>query len=557
MLITLTFVLAGLQYAFSMYDEQIYSKSSQVLMMSSNSIEEHLKRVEEVSFNIATDPEIQQMLVELDGEVKGYDLYQQELKLENKLSSYVGSEKYIPAIYIYDSKGRVFLGGSSSYPIKEKDKGRFLRKASTLDGKNFWILDDGSNQLLTSVRQIRSYENLNFDNLGKLFIRVDLDKIVQELPKSNMEMEGNIVISKGEEILYSEKPSTIYKKLNLVTESKQGYEIQSLEGKRLFINHIESPFEDWTYWSVIPYNTMFSKITAAKFTILVIFFIMFMILIYLGFRLSKRITNPIEELVVTMQQVQKGNFHIVKKMNPSLIHEDEVGTLYANFKTMVERIDHLINENYSKQLLLKETEFKALQAQINPHFLYNTLESINWQAKANDQHQISSMVEALGYLFRHSISFKEDIILLENELMIVQNYLTIQQYRFEERLQFRMDVPPEVMQCPIPKFTIQPLIENAIHYALEPSIEACTITIKASIEEDRFVVRVEDNGPGIDPLILEKLRLGMIKTRGSGIGLKNINERIKLGFGDEYGITVENLSGKGAAVIVSLPFHSR
>lgn len=557
MFVTLAFVLSGLQYAFSMYDEQIHSNSSQVLMMSSNSIEEQLKRVEEVSFNIATDPEIQRILTDLDEEVKGYDLYQQELKLENILSSYVGSEKNIPAIYIYDSQGREFLGGSSSYPIAEKDRWRFLREASTLGGKNFWIIDDGSNQLLTSVRQIRSYEDLSFDNLGKLFIQVDLEKIVQELPKSNMEMEGNIVISKGEEVFYSEKPSSNYQDLNLSTGSKQGYEIQSIAGKRFFINHIESPFEDWTYWSVIPYNSLFSKITAAKFTILIIFFIMFMILIYLGFRFSKHITNPIEELVVTMQQVQKGNFKIVEKMTPSLIHEDEVGILYTNFKTMVERIDDLIKENYSKQLLLKETEFKALQAQINPHFLYNTLESINWQAKANQQVQISNMVEALGYLFRHSLNFNEDIITLENELEIVRNYLTIQQYRFEERLEFHMEILDEVMLCAIPKFTLQPIIENAIHYALEPSIEVCVIKISATIKEEHLFLRIEDNGPGIDPLVLEKLKLGIVKTRGTGIGLKNIHERIKLGFGEEFGITVENLSGKGAAIIVELPYLAR
>jgi len=111
--------------------------------------------------------------------------------------------------------------------------------------------------------------------------------------------------------------------------------------------------------------------------------------------------------------------------------------------------------------------------------------------------------------------------------------------------------------CAIPKFTLQPIIENAIHYALEPSIEVCVIKISASLQEDRLFLRIEDNGPGIDPLVLEKLKLGIVKTRGTGIGLKNINERIKLGFGEEFGITVENLSGKGAAIIVELPYLAR
>lgn len=557
MVVTLAFVLAGLQYAFSLYDEQIYSKSSQVLMMSSNSIEEQLKRVEEISFTIATDPQIQSDLADLKSEVNRYELYRIEQKIENKLSSYVGSEKYIPSIYIFDSEGREYLGGSSSNPIKETDKHQFLQKASKLHGENYWIERDGSNRLLTSVRQIRSYENLNFENLGKLFIRVDLDRIVNRLPKTHIENAGNIVISNGQQVFYSEKAVDSFKDYNFSTKDDQGYEIEVINGQIYFVNHIKSPYKDWIYWSFIPYNLMFAKITAAKYSLVVFFMFMFVFLIYLGFKFSKRITNPIEDLVLAMKHVQKGDFKVVDKMNPSLIYEDEVGILYCNFKTMVERIDDLIKENYAKQLLLKETEFKALQAQINPHFLYNTLESINWQAKANQQHQISNMVEALGYLFRHSINFKEDIITLENELEIVQNYITIQQYRFEERLEFQLEIPSEVIQCAIPKLTLQPLIENAIHYALEPSIESCVIKIKAYLQKDILFIRVEDNGPGIDPLLLEKLKIGIVKTRGTGIGLKNINERIKLSFGEEFGLKIENLSGKGTAVTVALPFQSR
>lgn len=557
MMITLVFVLLGLQYAFSLYDKLMYAKSSQVLIMSSNSIEEQLERVEEVSFKIATNPQIQRNLVELKGELSEYDLFRIEREVVELLAGYVGSEIYIQSIYLFDSKGRQYLAGSSSEPMREMEKYNSIQKASKREGGNFWVEGDGSNRFLTSARKIRSYQNLNFENIGNLLVRADLNKIVSGLPKPHGKVDGNIIISNGKHVFYSEKPLGGFKDFDFSIKNNQGYNIEKINSERYFINHIKSPYDSWTYWSIIPYDQIFAKITLTKYSIVLLFLLMFMVLISFGFKFSRRITTPIEDLVRAMKQVQKGDFKVVAQMNHSLIYEDEVGILYRNFKIMVERIDELIKEIYTKQLLIKETEFKALQAQINPHFLYNTLESINWQAKANQQHEISNMVESLGYILRHSINFKKSIITLENELEIVQNYITIQKYRFEERLDFHMDIPPELMECSIPKLTLQPIIENAIQHALEPSLEPCLIKIKAYEQNDTLFIRVEDNGPGIDLIFLKQVKEGKVQSRGNGIGLKNIDERIQLGFGDQYGLKIENMPDKGAVVTVVLPFQGR
>lgn len=209
--------------------------------------------------------------------------------------------------------------------------------------------------------------------------------------------------------------------------------------------------------------------------------------------------------------------------------------LHRTYKKMIRRIRELINENVAKQLLLRETELKALQAQINPHFLYNTLESVNWLAKANKQDRISEMVEALAFLLRSAVSFEEQLIPLRKELDIVRSYVTIQTTRFDERLVFHLDVPEELMDAQIPKLTLQPLVENAIHYALEPRIEPCRIAIIARESEGALFLRVEDDGPGMTPDFLEKLRSGQVTTRGQGIGLTNIQERINLTFGTPWG----------------------
>ncbi|MCM3031158.1 sensor histidine kinase [Niallia sp. MER 6] len=555
MVVTLALVLICLQYAFSLYDEQIYAKSSQVLMMSSNTIEEELERIEEVSFNIAVDPQIQSALLELQGEVTGYDIYRLEQKLEEELANYVGSERYIHSIYLYDSSGREFLAGSSSKPLGEKEKRIAMYSADRYEGKNYWMEIDGVDEFLTSVRLLRSYENLNFDRIGKLMIRVNLDKIVAGLPLTQGEVGGNIVISNSSQVFYSQKGTHDLGDFDFITKKGQGYGIEKINGERYFVNHIATNFEDWTYWNIIPFHAMFSKITAVKYSMVLLFTFLFILLISIGFGFLKRITNPIEELASTMQEVQKGNFLAVQSLKVDEMPEDEVGTLYQNFKTMVQRIDELIKENFSKQLLVKETEFKALQAQINPHFLYNTLESVNWLAKTNKQQQISSMVEALGHLMRNSINFNEDIITVEKELDIVQSYLTIQNYRFADRLDFQMDIPASVLHHHIPKLTLQPLLENSFQHAVEPALDVSTIKLSAVETEQLLYIRVEDNGPGIDPNTLLYIKKGIIKPKGTGIGLNNIDQRIKLGFGEQYGLEIENLAGKGTAVTVILPIQ--
>ncbi len=553
MLTTLVLVLGGLQYAFSLYDEQLYTKSSQVLMMSSNSIEKELERVEELNYNIAVDPQIQKNLIELHKNVNRYDLYRLEQEIEDELAKYVSSEKYIQSIYLYDLEGREFLAGSSSNPIKKTDRNLALLQADKYAGENYWRELEGNNGDLISVRQIRSYENLNFEKIGHLLVRVNLDKIVGDLPKPQGEIAGNMVMTKKDHVFYSEKGMNLPKDYQLQAKKNQGYGIVNINGNRTFVNHIKTDFQGWTYWSIIPFNVMFAKITAAKYTLVLVFMLMFVFLITLGFNFLRKITNPILDLATTMQEVQKGDFTVVHSLDPSMSNEDEIGILYRNFKTMIEQIDELIKENYSKQLLIKETEFKALQAQINPHFLYNTMESINWLARTNKQEQISNMVQALSHLLRNSLSFKNDIITFQEELYIVNSYLTIQKYRFDDKFHFQMDISSGVTKYKIPKLILQPLLENTFKHVVESSIDVSKIELRAFQVEDRLFIRIEDNGPGIDPDIIQKVQEGKVKPKGTGIGLNNIDNRIKLYAGEQYGLKIENLSGNGTAITVVLP----
>jgi two-component system sensor histidine kinase YesM len=255
-----------------------------------------------------------------------------------------------------------------------------------------------------------------------------------------------------------------------------------------------------------------------------------------------------------MKQVQKGNYSLA---DMEALPMDEVGQLHRAFRMMIQEIDELIHENYDKQLLIRETQFKALQAQINPHFLYNTLDSVIWLAKINGQKQISEILEALGQLFRSSISLKDTLISLEEELDIVRNYVTIQKFRYRERLNFEMQVDERYYSCLIPKMSLQPLVENAIHYALEPSDEPSFIRVYAVPGHQRLTLVVEDNGPGMEEDLLEKVRKGKARTRGQGIGVTNIAERLEIAFGESYGLRIESEQGAGTRVYVDIPMESR
>src|SRR5699024_276035 len=219
-----------------------------------------------------------------------------------------------------------------------------------------------------------------------------------------------------------------------------------------------------------------------------------------------------------------------------------------------------IKENYQKQIAIKDSEFKTLQAQINPHFLYNTLDSINWAARVSGQKKISEIAESLGYLMRTAIDTRVSLISLEDELRIVSSYITIQSYRFEERLDFKMDVPESIRHTEIPKFVLQPLIENSIQYGLQKMVDKCEIQLQGRIVGDHVELTVTDNGPGMERAVLEDIGSETYETnetnesQGTGLGIRNIRDRIQLLFGDEYGLTIDSEENKGTKVCITIPY---
>lgn len=545
------------QFISKAYDEEIYSQSASALNSASLGIENELKKLEKLSFSIATDSSIQSYLDQIKKGGTEYDYFVTANALRQRMVSLGALEKYVLSVQIIDAYGKDYATGRQSINFSSKRKESIIADTAVNQGGVSFVSPGDSDPALIVGREIRAVQNLDLNHLGAIAVRIDLNRLFQDYAKGLDNEGANFAILDGSQSVYPSKPSIDVSQIGLDLTGKRGYRIVSTEGKKVFMAFIPSGYTHWTYLNIIPFNDIFRGIESAKRTVLIIYAIMGVVVILVALGFSRGITGPIERLSARMKRVQLGHFDYSEDQGEPALSKDEAGQLQRNFRIMVQRIEELINENYVKQLAIKDTKFKALQAQINPHFLYNTLESINWSAKMNGQQQISQMVESLGSLLRSSISLKQPLIPLSQELDMINHYIRIQKIRFEERLDFQMEVPAELLNCLIPKLSLQPLVENAVNYGVEQMIEPCTIRVTARIEDEQLLIAVEDNGPGMEYVSMASLDNDEVKPRGSGLGLKNIEERIKLLFGESHGLRIESERHVGTSVTLHLPYEMR
>ncbi|MFD1954768.1 histidine kinase [Paenibacillus thailandensis] len=544
------------QYAFDTYDKLVYQQSSKALGTSSLGMENELKKIASLSYSVVTDPNIQNNLWNIRTANTDYVSYVTFTKITDRMVDLGALDKYVLSMQLYDVNDKEYAVGARAVTLNRERLERLEMEAVAQKGGVAWLAPDENDKTLTVARNIRRYHNLSLENLGTLAIRIDVNRLFADYGSGLDDEDAQFIILKDNEMVYPEQTDFDLKTLAELKSGKQGYKIVRDAGKSYYITYLSSAYMDWTYYTVIPYDDIFESTVSVKNTVIIVYVLLFVAAVLVALQISRTITVPLEKLSVKMKRVQLGNFDYGEGDNERL-PMDEVGQMQRNFRIMVERINELIQENYVKQLVIKDTQFKALQAQINPHFLYNTLETINWTAKMNKQARISQMVESLGALLRLSINVKDPIISLSRELEIINHYITIQKFRFEERLDFRIEVPSHLHYCSVPKLSLQPLVENAVNYALEQMVETCVIRLTASADASRLLISVEDNGPGMAKELVDSLRRGEVKPKGTGLGLQNIEERIKILYGDEYGLMIDSAPGEGTKVTLVLPYTVR
>ncbi len=270
---------------------------------------------------------------------------------------------------------------------------------------------------------------------------------------------------------------------------------------------------------------------------------------------------------------------VERKLEWALQSSTKSGEIVECFQSSVNPILHLLakilqkyandlESGYSAKVEDRQSKINSLQSQINPHFLYNTLECIRSEAVCQECDSIARMAKALASFFRYSISRKENVVTIEDELNNIQHYIMIQNYRFEDKFLFQVEMAPEdkrVYACQIPKMTIQPIVENAIFHGLETKQGECRVAIRIRLTKNLVLLTVSDNGIGMDERELKKLRDGMEQesvgiekksAHGNGIALYNVNQRLKLLFGENYGIHIYSTKGEGTDVEIQMPVRT-
>lgn len=425
-----------------------------------------------------------------------------------------------------------------------------LTAAALGKGAPVWISDyTGQNQLFL-VRQIRKIQNLSLADLGTVAIAVDMDALLLEITRESKDYQHiDWIFSQNGEIIYASDALADIT-MEDILQLKRSYGPINLHGHPYFALKGQLNGPDWDYLQLVPYD----EIAHSQLLLFVYYLLIFLLSLGLTILLIhvsiRHITADIGILYQKMKSFRGDNADFVTVPYDYSGRTDEIALLHQYFDSMAKEIETFINNDYKIKLEMKNMQLKSLAAQMNPHFLYNTLESINWRAKASKNEEISQMAESLGTLLRASLSKQSSLVPLKEELELVQCYLTIQKIRYEERLLYTYEINDGLLSVLIPPLSIQPLVENAIKYGLEEMVDECSILISAQTRKDgSLLIKVCNNGSLFEDHLLEKLQSSTEHAHGFGIGLLNINQRIKLLFGPDYGIRLFNEQDYAVAAI--------
>lgn len=331
---------------------------------------------------------------------------------------------------------------------------------------------------------------------------------------------------------------------------KEGYYTQKYNGETRTVIVRSVGYTGWKIIGIIPQRGLtFENISNIGFIALIIL-ILLEFLIITNTIITSRLTDPIKKLDVSVQDMEQGRgSHIYSGGSTEVMH------LGSSIQSMVDQTRRMSEEMMREHELKQKSELNALQAQINPHFLYNTLDIIVWMIENERPDNAVKLVTSLARLFRISLSKGRNIIAVSDELEHVRNYLTIQLMRYKDKFRYTIDIPEEMTRMSIIKLVLQPIIENAIYHSMDFMDGDGLITISGRMENAEMFITVADNGMGIPPQMIQRLLTDYVSSgsSGSGIGLKNVNERIKLYFGEEYGVSIESELDVGTNVTLHLP----
>ena len=489
--------------------------------------------------------------------ISGVDDCRSESQLKDYITSIVKVRSSVVSVAVYDLNGKVLCYGTNGNEIKNNQKNNqsFLPELFDSDEYNIsvphvqnmfagyypWVITTGK----------RGYSKL----YGKeVYISMDISftTMMSYIDSVGIGQRGYcFVINNNGEIVYHPQQQVIYsgiknENLDSIKEMHNGI---TMDDKKIYaIDNIVS--SDWKVVGISYVDEMINERIKDIYKNVVEFAIIGLIILAIFIVIvSNRVSRPVRELSVAMKAFEKNAEQF--QYNP--VHGVyELESLSESFDHMVMKIQELMVHIVDEEKTLRKTELKALQAQINPHFLYNTLDSIQWMCEKKDTEKAIAMVSALAKLFRISISKGKELIPIEKELDHVRSYLVIQSYRFKGQFEYYFEVDEKLLNYYCNKITLQPIVENSIIHGLEGMYDEGEIHIRVIDGGDHILMQIEDNGVGMTKEQCQKI-IAHDESDKFGIGIKNVNDRLKIYFGQEYGLKIESELDCGTKVIVKIP----
>ncbi|WP_246578302.1 sensor histidine kinase [Clostridium frigoris] len=481
-------------------------------------------------------------------------------KLQDQMNVIQNIREDITSVAVFSDKGELIIE-SPSLVLKNKvdiiDQDWFKSAINKSDNVKFSLphvqnLFNGKHDWVVSLSRGIYYYRGAKKVRGVLLVDMNYSTIGQLCQNISIGKRGYIyIVDSDNNIIYHPQQQLI--NIGLKSEKREDYLGSYLEdsdeGKKL----VTIKTVNYTNWKVVAVAYMSEisdfKTTSANFIGWIFFVCIILIIFIFGF-ISAKISHPIKQLEESMKRVEEGEFNIYIDVKG----EDEVERLATAFNLMISKVRQLMGQIVIEQEAKRKSELDALQAQINPHFLYNTLDSIVWMAENGKTDGVITMVTALAKLFRISISRGRNIITVREEIEHAKNYLIIQKIRYKNKFKFEIITQEEVLEYKTTKLILQPLIENSIYHGIEYMVDEGLIRISVSITNGKLLYEVYDNGLGIDSEKLKHILEYRVKTdSGSGVGIKNVHERIQIRYGMEYGLEIQSEIEEGTTIKIWLP----
>ena len=353
--------------------------------------------------------------------------------------------------------------------------------------------------------------------------------------------------------------SNLEEKMQQIAETKEyDSRVDQLE-KNIYIltDLIQRFMYTYLYYEAAHLNSLQTGMVANMIFLMVITIVFSLVLLSLlltsSKKLSRRIVDPIDMICERLEAIGKGSLTVREPIQADV---QEIQLLSNGIENMVERLIKLIEKTAEQEKQRRRTEFALMQAQINPHFLYNTLDTLVWLIESGEISEAVKMVASLSNYFRFSLSRGKNVITIEEEEQHIRSYLEIQQMRYQDLMDYEINIPEDLKKYIVPKLTLQPLVENALYHGIKNTRRKGTIRLTGRYENERIILEVMDNGRGMSEERLTEVKASLTDNKREGFGLRTVHQRIQILFGVEYGLTLESRLDSGTKVIVTIPMKT-